>query len=210
MFTADGWSFYCSGTIGNYVWEDINHDGKQDGEMDGPEDCGIPEGDGKDNESGYINDWTLEGMVDINNTLNCTPDDSTSSGTDRCEFFSQEGTECEKRPTAISLSYLGGNYTNMIHNQDPDKVSCEDFQSLVEPVQIIVSKDDGSNITLDTVDANVYFGDVVEALAANADRSDFDSASLQENSKDDTSGLVNEWLFEGMAGNGLTLDCSSL
>jgi len=42
--------------------------------MNGPEDCGNPQGDGKKNESKYINDWLLEGMVDsAGGVLDCTP-----------------------------------------------------------------------------------------------------------------------------------------
>ncbi len=37
-----------------------------------------------------------------------------------------------------------------------------------------------------------------------------DCGKLAGNSKDDASGFVNEWTFEGMAGNGLELDCSIL
>jgi hypothetical protein len=36
--------------------------------MDGPEDCGLPQGDGK-GQSGYWNGWLLEGMVDSDEVL---------------------------------------------------------------------------------------------------------------------------------------------
>ena len=35
-------------------------------------DCGKPEGDGK-GQSGYLNDWLLDGLVDSDETLQCTP-----------------------------------------------------------------------------------------------------------------------------------------
>ena len=45
-----------------------------DKDMNGPEDCGKPQGDGKKNKSNCINDWVLEGMVDsAEGILDCTP-----------------------------------------------------------------------------------------------------------------------------------------
>jgi hypothetical protein len=45
----------------------------QDAAMNGIEDCGKYEGDGKDNTAGLINTWILDGMIDDNETLACTP-----------------------------------------------------------------------------------------------------------------------------------------
>jgi hypothetical protein len=44
-----------------------------DKEMNGVEDCGKNNGNGKYNHANKINDWLLEGMVDSNETLACTP-----------------------------------------------------------------------------------------------------------------------------------------
>lgn len=44
-----------------------------DMEMNGVEDCGKNEGDGKYNSSSLINTWILDGMVDDNETLSCSP-----------------------------------------------------------------------------------------------------------------------------------------
>ena len=41
--------------------------------MNGVEDCGKNEGDGKYDTPGLINTWILDGMVDDNETLSCTP-----------------------------------------------------------------------------------------------------------------------------------------
>jgi hypothetical protein len=169
------WDVFEAGTDFK-IGESTFHLSCSDNNMNGPEDCGKRQGDGKD-KSGFINDWLLEGMVDAKNTLDCTVD-PISPGADECEFFTQEGTLCEKRPTAISLRYTGGDCSQTSHNQDPGKVSCTDFSSLVEPVRIVMSKTDGSNVSLDTGGAVVQFGDIVTATAANAGRSDFDSESL--------------------------------
>jgi hypothetical protein len=65
-----------------------------------------------------------------------------------------------------------------MNTQDPSKVSCSGDAGTDEPVRIVVSKDDGSNVSLDTgIPADVNLGDVVTATAANAGQSDFDSDS---------------------------------
>lgn len=79
--TVDGFT----GKPNDVIWEifEANSDTKigeskfhlscSDPDMNGPEDCGKREGDGKKNESKYINDWLLEGMVDKTSIFDCTP-----------------------------------------------------------------------------------------------------------------------------------------
>jgi hypothetical protein len=45
----------------------------QDHQMNGVEDCGKAQGNGKYDDPGLINTWILDGMVDDNETLSCTP-----------------------------------------------------------------------------------------------------------------------------------------
>jgi hypothetical protein len=45
----------------------------QDHAMNGVEDCGKNQGNGKYDQAGLINTWILDGMVDDNETLSCTP-----------------------------------------------------------------------------------------------------------------------------------------
>jgi hypothetical protein len=67
------WAIYaaddCGGTqLGTSQF----HISCSDSGMNGPEDCGQPQGDGKDDDAGLLNDWLLEGMSgDL--TLDCTP-----------------------------------------------------------------------------------------------------------------------------------------
>jgi hypothetical protein len=72
------WEIFVAGTD-NKIGESTFHMSCSDDDMDGetddpafPNDCGKNEGDGK-GQSGYINDWLLEGMVDSKGTLDCTP-----------------------------------------------------------------------------------------------------------------------------------------
>jgi hypothetical protein len=45
----------------------------EDHAMNGVEDCGKRQGNGKFDQAGLFNDWILDGMVDDNETLSCTP-----------------------------------------------------------------------------------------------------------------------------------------
>jgi len=68
----------------NIIWEIFDAAGSKLGEstlylwcsdddMDGADDCGKAEGNGKSNEAGLINDWILEGVVDAAGGLDCSP-----------------------------------------------------------------------------------------------------------------------------------------
>jgi len=65
------WEIFDAGT-GLKLGESAFHLSCSDDAMNGPEDCGSRQGDGKSNDTGLINDWLLEGMTDANTTLNCT------------------------------------------------------------------------------------------------------------------------------------------
>lgn len=64
------WELFDAST-GVKFGESTFHLSCSDNDMDGPEDCGKREGDGKAR-TGFINDWLLEGMIDSRNTLSCS------------------------------------------------------------------------------------------------------------------------------------------
>ena len=64
------WEIFQAG--GNKIGESTFHLSCSDRDMNGSEDCGKDQGDGKD-KVGFINDWLLEGIVDASGTLDCTP-----------------------------------------------------------------------------------------------------------------------------------------
>jgi len=66
------WEIFDTGTD-NKIGESKFHMSCSDQDMNGPEDCDTPQGDGKKNESQYINDWLLEGMVDSTSIFDCNP-----------------------------------------------------------------------------------------------------------------------------------------
>ncbi|MBW1998255.1 MAG: hypothetical protein JRJ29_09865, partial [Deltaproteobacteria bacterium] len=65
------WEIFAAGTD-NKLGESTFHLSCSDGNMNGPEDCGKPQGDGKD-KAGFINDWLFEGMAGSGLSLDCTP-----------------------------------------------------------------------------------------------------------------------------------------
>lgn len=66
------WVILDSGS-GTILGTSVFHMSCSDDDMNGPEDCGKPQGDGKRNDPGSINDWVFEGMVAKGARLDCTP-----------------------------------------------------------------------------------------------------------------------------------------
>ena len=63
------WEIYSGGTK---LGESKFHLSCSDNDMNAAEDCGKRQGNGKSNESGLINDWILEGMVDADGPFDCS------------------------------------------------------------------------------------------------------------------------------------------
>ena len=66
------WKIFKAGTS-DKLGESKFHLSCSDADMNGVEDCGKRQGDGKKNEASLINDWLLEGIVGASSTLDCTP-----------------------------------------------------------------------------------------------------------------------------------------
>lgn len=73
-FTADysTWEIYDS-TGTTKLGESKFHLTCRDRAMNGVEDCGKRVGDGKYNDPAFLNDWLVEGLVDDDETLSCSP-----------------------------------------------------------------------------------------------------------------------------------------
>jgi hypothetical protein len=142
-------------------------DDEMDGETDDlayPQDCGRPEGNGKDNSSGD-NVWLLEGMAtDKAFVLDCTPPEPPI--TTACEYEAQFAS-CETLPSDpdfLTFRYTGGGCEATDNFQKPEDVTCEgsidptlpvtvvdaDKQTYtVEPAGLfIVPRDDADKLTL--------------------------------------------------------------
>jgi hypothetical protein len=65
------WEIFQAGT-NTKIGESQFHLSCSDTAMDGPEDCGSPQGNGKTNIATYLNSWTFVGLTTINGTtLTC-------------------------------------------------------------------------------------------------------------------------------------------
>jgi hypothetical protein len=71
------WEIYNAAS-GAKLGESNFHLSCSDKAMDGPEDCGTPQGNGKSDSSTLINGWLLEGIVDAKGTLDCQVPTSAS------------------------------------------------------------------------------------------------------------------------------------
>jgi hypothetical protein len=67
------WEIFANSSSTTPLGTSVFHLSCSDSEMNGAEDCGKRQGDGKGNDSSRLNDWLFEGMVDSDETLDCTP-----------------------------------------------------------------------------------------------------------------------------------------
>ncbi len=146
------WEIFVAGTS-TKIGESMFHLSCSDNEMNGPEDCGNREGNGKRNDAGLINDWLLEGMVDATDTLDCTPTPEEPSSS--CRVFATE-TLCQQRPTELHLRYNGGDCAQSSNTQAADKWSCSGDAGAGK-VRIVAGN--GSTIYLES--SGVQVGDVL-------------------------------------------------
>jgi hypothetical protein len=116
------WEIFNAGTdtkIGTSTF----HVSCSDVDMNGPEDCGKTEGDGK-GLTGYINSWAFEGMAGNGQVLDCTatPTEPTS------ECVTQLGPvpDCTTagKPTSLTFRYTGGGCAESNNTQAADKAIC--------------------------------------------------------------------------------------
>jgi hypothetical protein len=119
-----------------------------DDEMDGPEDCGMPQGNGKYNEAAYDNVWLLDGLTtDKGFVFDCTPQPPEAE--DECAFEATPVPGCKTDPevndlTSITFRYTGADCSASDNDQGEigDKWDCD---GIPEPdsVSITVLKDPG-------------------------------------------------------------------
>jgi hypothetical protein len=89
--------------------------------MDGPEDCGKPQGDGKNGGSkdskgstSLLNTWVLEGLTSgSGGSFTCTPSgpENPEEGQDNCELSPIDPPSCDnlkEKPDTITWRYTGG------------------------------------------------------------------------------------------------------
>lgn len=108
-----------------------------DEEMDGPEDCGLPQGDGKDNKAERINDWALAGLVDEGGLIDCT----ALAYAETCTFQPRQA-DCSTLDKVhwLTFVYGTGDCAGSRHGQ-PDKFECEGDIDSASPVTVTLEDD---------------------------------------------------------------------
>lgn len=159
------WEIFDAGT-NNKIGESTFHVSCSDDDMNGPEDCGMPEGDGKDNKAGYINTWIFEGMAGNGLALDCIPAELTPL--DECEFEALPPPNCETlgKPTELTFRYTGADCSASQNSQAADKFECSNVPG-PEPVSITILKDP-NKITVSPV-SGINVGDLVTVSAIGSD-----------------------------------------
>ncbi len=131
------WEIYQAGTdvrVGESVFR-LNCD---DAAMDGPEDCGLPQGNGKDDKPEFVNTWELAGLQDASGRLSC----AEPAYTETCAF-QPERADCDRLEELFALTfvYQGGACADSRHHQ-PEKFECS---GSVDPAAAaLVTLEDGS------------------------------------------------------------------
>ncbi|NNF51658.1 MAG: hypothetical protein HKN59_04395, partial [Gammaproteobacteria bacterium] len=144
------WEVFSDAGLTNKIGESKFHLSCSDDDMDGPEDCGKLQGNGKDNDSSLLNDWLLEGIVDAQGTLDCTVD-TTPVFAEACEFTGEPLPSCEngEKPDTLTWRYDGGTNGdgNCADSTFPD-IGHDDFECAgsVDTSQSITVEDDDGNI----------------------------------------------------------------
>ncbi len=110
-------------TTGVKIGNSTFHLSCSDVDMNGPEDCGRTEGDGKAL-SGYINSWIFEGMAGNGQALDCTP--QPTEPTNECVTQLGPVPDCTTagKPTSLTFRYTGGGCAASSNTQAPDKAVC--------------------------------------------------------------------------------------
>ncbi len=188
-FTASG--YVSAGAPNDVDWVITFSDGSQaisrfhrscsDDGMDGPEDCGSPQGDAKDDGATMFeglpvaNTWAFEALAGDGKVLDCTVPDVVATETE-CSFATLAPPHCDGKVTSLSLRYAGG-ACEIDSTQDAGKAFCDVAGVAGDPVSIRVSNG-GSEVYLEV--SNVNVGDVVVARASNAGQNDFGSNTVME------------------------------
>ena len=141
------WEIFDAGSGANIGKSDF-HLSCSDADMNGPEDCGKAEGDGK-GLSGYINQWIFAGMSGANNiSIDC----GSQSGppTASCTIAPGPPANCTTvgKPTSLTFRYTGGTCAAS-NNPQSGKFSCSGSVNTALP--ITVSNSNGYSQSTTTV-----------------------------------------------------------
>lgn len=170
------WEIFNAGT-NNKIGESTFHLSCSDEDMNGPEDCGKNQGNGKNkskdkkgkgkkchdngSDTALINDWILAGMVDDSSSFNCLADDS-SEVVSECEILTPSQSECDGKLKAIEFKYVGGDCSATTNNQE-GKCQCNGDAGANDGISIVMTKD-ADKVTV-SPSKNIQLGDVISIVA---------------------------------------------
>ncbi len=100
------WEVFAAGT-NSKLGESTFHLSCSDSDMNGPEDCGSAQGNGKKNESGLLNLWQLEGLGGNGQRFTCSSS-TPQQGADSCTLVAGGGSVCNgQKPKSLTFRYTG-------------------------------------------------------------------------------------------------------
>jgi hypothetical protein len=212
---GDAVTFGVAG-LGNDVYVDLTgsvvgtstfHVSCSDDGMNGPEDCGLPEGDGKA-QSGYINDWLFAGMSGITCEMPAPP--AFPSETTACTFAPEtQAQTCDdiKDLTALTMVWNGPSGVNV---STPLNEAFSNVQN-GDAITFLANKDVMGNDFVITLSGSVNGQSQFHLSCSDDDMNGAEDCGLpQGDGKKDDVGLINEWLLGGMTGENGVISCPGI
>ena len=134
-----------------------------DSEMNGSEDCGKAEGDGKNNISSYLNTWSFEGLAGNGKTLECSSTPPTPMPT--CDIPEAVMPNCTTagKPTVLKFRYNARTGCGTPNNPQGGKFTCS---GAVDPTKPITVTSGNGYRVVPTAPATVMPGGIVTISAS--------------------------------------------
>lgn len=167
------WEIFASGSnFTNKIGTSTFHVSCSDDDMDGPEDCGKAEGDGK-GKVGFINQWIFAGMSGNGVSINCGGTNGGGNPGSNCVLTPGRGLGCNPetgvgKPTTLTFQYTGGG-CGASNNPQSGKFICSGSVNTALP--ITVSNQDSYTQSTTTVSpgGTITFTKGGSALSAQSD-----------------------------------------
>ena len=148
------WEVFNAGTT-TKIGQSTFHLSCSDADMNGPEDCGKVQGDGKD-KTGFLNNWSLEGLSGNGKTLDCTASAAFPTA-ESCTAFLKDQPSCltEGKPTELVFKYTvsPGNSLCTISNTQSGKATCSQTGTFDPNQDASIQAAGNSNLTKDVYTA---------------------------------------------------------